>query len=207
MINYFISTGGRSDWEPEHYTIPLLGLHQVENAATAYATLELAREAGMGISRSAITKGFANVKWPGRFEIVEREPLVIVDSAHNQDSALRLRLAMDDYLNGKPIILLFGASEDKDVGGMFTYLLPRVQMVVATKSEHPRAMDPNILVELAHQYGKKAVLTTTIEEGLSEALRLAGKDKVVMIAGSIFIAAAAREILLNKKTDTEVTTE
>lgn len=200
LINEYISSGGRSDWEPEHYSIPLLGLHQVENASTAYAALECVRSAGFAITKENITKGFEAVKWPGRFEIIQHEPLVIVDSAHNQDSALRLRLAMDDYLNGKPIILLFGASEDKDVRGMFTYLLPRVQSVVATRSEHPRAMDPNILVELAHQFGKHAVFTDNIETGLSEALRLAGKEKVVMIAGSIFIAAAAREILLNNQT-------
>lgn len=200
LINEYISSGGRSDWEPEHYSIPLLGLHQVENASTAYAALECVRSAGFAITKENITKGFEAVKWPGRFEIIQHEPLVIVDSAHNQDSALRLRLAMDDYLNGKPIILLFGASEDKDVQGMFTYLLPRVQSVVATRSEHPRAMDPNILVELAHQFGKHAVFTDNIETGLSEALRLAGKEKVVMIAGSIFIAAAAREILLNNQT-------
>ena len=200
LINEYISSGGRSDWEPEHYSILLLGLHQVENASTAYAALECVRSAGFAITKENITKGFEAVKWPGRFEIIQHEPLVIVDSAHNQDSALRLRLAMDDYLNGKPIILLFGASEDKDVQGMFTYLLPRVQSVVATRSEHPRAMDPNILVELAHQFGKHAVFTDNIETGLSEALRLAGKEKVVMIAGSIFIAAAAREILLNNQT-------
>jgi dihydrofolate synthase/folylpolyglutamate synthase len=102
---------------------------------------------------------------------------------------------MDDYLNGRPIILLFGSSEDKDVRGMFSHLLPRVRMLIATKSEHPRAMDPDILVELASQFGKYAINTQSIEEGLAEAIRQAGKDAVVMVAVSIFVAAAVREIL------------
>jgi len=195
MINEYISSGGRSDWEPEHYTTPLLGFHQVQNAATAFATIQIIRESGYHIPQAAVSAGFRNVKWPGRFEILSRDPLIIIDSAHNQDSALRLRLAMDDYLNGRPIILLFGSSEDKDVRGMFSHLLPRVRLLIATRSEHPRAMEPDILVELASQFGKHAIKTQSIEEGLAEALRQAGKDAVVMVAGSIFVAAAVREII------------
>lgn len=195
LINEFISSGGRNDWDPEHYSIPLLGFHQIENAATAYAAIEIVRSKGFKISKRDISNGFRKVSWPARFELVNEKPLIIVDSAHNQDSALKLRLAMDDYLNGKPIILLFGASEDKDVRGMFANLLPRVRIVVATKSEHPRAMDPDILVELAQQYGKQSIKTLSVEEGLKEAIQLAGKDAVVVVAGSIFIAAAVREII------------
>ncbi len=200
QINDFIASGGRSVWEPEHYSIPLLGFHQIENAATAFAAIEIIRAAGYRISKNGISAGFKNVSWPGRFEIVWKNPLVVVDSAHNQDSALKLRLAMDDYLNGKPIILLFGASEDKDVRGMFSHLLPRVRTVIATRSEHPRAMNPDMLVELAQQFGKNAIKTRTVEQGLEEAMQQAGKDAVVVVAGSIFIAAAVREILLKKKT-------
>ena len=195
LINDFISSAGRTDWVPEHYTIPLLGLHQIENAATAYAAIKNLQQAGIHIPKKAISNGFESVKWPARFEIVSKDPLIIIDSAHNQDSALRLRLAMDDYLNGKPIILLFGSSEDKDVRGMFSHLLPRVKNIVATKSEHPRAMSPDMLVELANQFGKPAIKTQTIEEGLFEARRLAGKDSVIIVAGSIFVAAAVREII------------
>lgn len=195
LINEFISSGGRNDWNPEQYSIPLLGFHQIENAATAYAAIEIVRSKGFKITKRDISNGFRKVSWPARFEIVNEKPLIIVDSAHNQDSALKLRLAMDDYLNGKPIILLFGASEDKDVRGMFANLLPRVRMVVATRSEHPRAMEPDILVELAQQFGKQSIKTLSVEEGLKEAIQLAGKDAVVVVAGSIFIAAAVRGII------------
>ncbi len=197
LINEFISSGGRNDWNPEQYSIPLLGFHQIENAATAYAAIEIVRSKGFKITKRDISNGFRKVSWPARFEIVNEKPLIIVDSAHNQDSALKLRLAMDDYLNGKPIILLFGASEDKDVRGMFANLLPRVRMVVATRSEHPRAMEPDILVELAQQFGKQSIKTLSVEEGLKEAIQLAGKDAVVVVAGSIFIAAAVRGIISN----------
>lgn len=197
LVNDYISSGGRTEWEPEHFSIPLLGTHQVENAATAYATIQILRENSLTINRESISAGFARVNWPGRFEIIQKSPLIIIDSAHNQDSALRLRLAMDDYLNGKPIVLLFGSSEDKDVRGMYSHLLPRVKTLVATRSTHPRAMEPKLLVELANQFGKHAIETQTIKEGLNEAIKQAGKDAAIMVTGSIFVAAAVRDLITN----------
>jgi dihydrofolate synthase/folylpolyglutamate synthase len=193
LVDEFIESGGRRDWEPLRLTIPLLGYHQVENAATAYTGLQIARQEGLDVKEGAILRSFAQVSWPGRFEVLQRNPPVIVDSAHNQDSALRLRLALDDYLPGQPVILVFGASEDKDIHGMFAELIPRVRQVIATQSEHPRAINSDKLVELAHQFGCPARAITPVENALSWALELAGQEAAVVVAGSIFVAAAARE--------------
>ncbi len=119
--------------------------------------------------------------------------MLIVDSAHNRDSALKLRLAIEDYLPGKPVILLFGASEDKDINGMFAELMPRVKRVIATQSIHPRAIEAQKLVDLAHTYGVPAQAVLPLEKALETALELAGADSVVLAAGSLFIAAAVRE--------------
>jgi dihydrofolate synthase/folylpolyglutamate synthase len=178
---------------PAELTVPLLGYHQVENAATAYAALKIASQEGIKISDEAILQGMAAVCWPGRFEILNRKPLLVVDSAHNRDSAAKLRLAIDDYLEDKSVILLFGVSEDKDVSGMFAELLPRVRQVIATQSIHPRAMDANKLVELAYQFGKPAEAVLPVELALRKALVLAGQDEAVVVAGSLFVAAAVRE--------------
>ena len=86
--------------------------------------------------------GFAKVKWPARFEVVRREPPVIFDSAHNQDSFARLRQALDDYFPGRQVYLIFGASEDKNIPGMFSEIKPKVKRMFVTKSIHPRALDP-----------------------------------------------------------------
>jgi len=192
QVDEFINSSGRLDWEPDRFEIPLLGYHQIENAATAYAALKIARDHGIKITNKNILDGFSKVKWPARFEILRREPPVIVDSAHNRDSALRLRLALDDYLPDLPIILVFGASEDKDIEGMFAELLPRVDRVIATKSIHPRAIEPGELIKLAHRFGKQAIACATVEEALFEANRLAQREAAILITGSIFIAAAAR---------------
>lgn len=179
--------------DAEHLDIPLLGAHQVENAVTAYAALlEFSRRA-LPISAGSIQKGFAQITWPGRFEILQRQPPVVVDSAHNRDSAKRLRQALDDYFPGMPVIMVFGASEDKDIAGMFAELSPRVNEVIATKSFHPRAIEPELLVEIANQYGKPVKIVSDIPDALMVALELAGSDKLTLATGSIFVVAATRE--------------
>jgi dihydrofolate synthase/folylpolyglutamate synthase len=187
----FLIWQGESD--PVTLTIPLLGLHQVENAAAAWAALQTARAEGLHMDDEAIRLGFAQVEWPGRFELLRREPPLIVDSAHNRDSAQRLAQALDDYLPGRPVVLLFGVSEDKDVDGMFAELMPRVREVVATQSIHPRAMDAQKLVALAEAHGRPAQAVLPLETAVEAALQAAGDSGVVVAAGSLFIAAAVRE--------------
>jgi dihydrofolate synthase/folylpolyglutamate synthase len=194
LVDLFIESGGQTDWQPVRLHIPLLGYHQVQNAATAYAALQVAKEQGLPVSQEAICGGFARVEWPGRFEVLQRSPLLIVDSAHNRDSALRLRLALDDYFPGRAAILLFGASEDKDITGMFEELIPRVSRVVVTQSVHPRALDAEELVALAHRYGCPAQSFVPVEAALAAALDLAEREEALVVAaGSLFLAAAVRE--------------
>jgi dihydrofolate synthase/folylpolyglutamate synthase len=177
------------------YEIPLLGYHQIQNAVTAYAALQVAREEGLAVTEEGIRTGFQTAVWPGRFEILQRSPLLVIDSAHNRDSALRLRLTLDDYLPAKPVILVYGASEDKDIPGMFSELLPRVKRMVATQSVHPRAANADNLVTLAHKYGTPARAVVPVEKALELALELAEQeDAAVVAAGSLFIAAAVRTV-------------
>ena len=189
---YIESGGDNQDWEPQRIHIPLLGAHQVVNAATAYAALLTARGRGLDFRVAEVVRGFGTVTWPARFELLNRTPPIVIDSAHNRDSALKLRLAMDDYFPGLPVIMVFGASEDKDITGMFAEILPRVRRVIATKSIHPRAIDPETLVDLAHQFGKPAQAHETVEEALEEAIRAAEREAVILVCGSLFVAAGAR---------------
>lgn len=180
------------DQEPLKLTIPLLGMHQVANAATAYVALQVAAQAGLFISDDHILKGFRQTVWPGRFEILQRDPFVVVDSAHNRDSALHLRQTLDDYLPGKRVTMIFGASEDKDISGMFAELLPRVQRLVVVKSFHPRAADPETLADLARAYGCPVSIIPDVAIAITETLDQAKPEEVILVAGSIFVAAGAR---------------
>lgn len=173
--------------------IPLLGPHQVENAATAYAALLVARNEGLSIPDEAIQRGFAGVEWMGRFEILRQDPPLILDSAHNQDSALRLVQTLHTYFPGKRILLVFGASEDKDIAGMFAELLPATDLLIASQSIHPRALEAGKLVEMAQAYGKEALAIVPLEEAMRVALEKAGSDGLVLVTGSLFVVAAARQ--------------
>jgi dihydrofolate synthase / folylpolyglutamate synthase len=192
-MNVYLESNEGQDWQPTRLEIPLLGYHQVENAVTAYAALHTASERGLVLTDDHIRTGFKQVEWPGRFEILRRDPPLVVDSAHNRDSALKLRLALSDYFSGYPIVLVIGASEDKDLIGMFAELAPNARQVIATQAVHPRATDPQLLVDLAHQFGRPALAVPGVAEALEVALSQAGNDALILVAGSIFLAAAARD--------------
>lgn len=174
-------------------SLPLLGPHQAENAATAYIALQVVRQAGFDISDKAIQKGFSHVKWPGRFQILSRKPLLIIDSAHNKDSAKRLKETILEYLPKKKLTLIFGASEDKDIKGMFGELLPLADEAIMTQSIHPRAMDSGRLVDLAAGYPAKIKKIVPIEKAIETALKKSRPDDIIIGTGSIFIAAAILE--------------
>ena len=180
------------DQDPVKITIPLLGAHQVDNAATAYVALQIAAQHGLMISEEHILAGFRQVSWPGRFEILRRDPFLIVDSAHNRDSVLRLRQTIDDYLPGKPVTLIFGASEDKDISGMFAELLPRIQRVIVVKSFHPRAADPERLAALVRGEKLPVTIIPDVADAVASALHTADPDEILLVAGSIFVASGAR---------------
>jgi dihydrofolate synthase/folylpolyglutamate synthase len=165
--------------------LPLLGLHQVENAVNAYTAL---KTSGIGISDQSIQKGFSQVKWHARFEILRQEPPVVIDSAHNRDSARRLRETLDEYFPERPIILLFCALEDKDIVGMLEELKPRVERVVATRADHPRAPSVESIAEQVMKAAISVEAVTPVEAALERALELAGEQKMVLSAGSVAFA-------------------
>ncbi len=176
--------------------LPLLGIHQIENAATAYAALKMSN---LNISDASIQKGFAEVRWPARFEVVRREPPVIFDSAHNQDSFARLRQALDDYFPNLPAYLIFGASEDKNIPGMFLEIKPKVKRLFVTKSTHPRALEPEKILELARQVEIPNEVAVTVNIALTRALEMSEKDgSIVLSAGSMFVTAEVMSAWKNR---------
>jgi dihydrofolate synthase/folylpolyglutamate synthase len=174
-------------------SIPLLGSHQVVNAVTAYAALTVFNKKGFIIDLNDIKRGFAKVFWPGRFEILQKSPPVILDCAHNRDSALKLRLSLEKYFPGKSVMLIFGASEDKDIQGMFIELMPMVHEMLVVKSFHPRAIEPTKLMEIVQPFGCPVQIVDQIPDALEKAVQLAGDKMAVLVTGSIFVVAEARK--------------
>jgi len=168
-------------------TIPLLGEHQIENAATAYTAL---KTSGIELSDSSVQNGFSQVKWRARFEIAKRHPTIIFDSAHNQDSFVKLRLTLDEYFPGQQVYLIFGASEDKNLPGMFEEMKTKIKKLIVTRADHPRALQPEQIIELANQAEVESEAVTPVESALVRALELSKNDgSIVLSAGSMFVTA------------------
>ncbi|MGD0749944.1 MAG: folylpolyglutamate synthase/dihydrofolate synthase family protein [Anaerolineales bacterium] len=165
--------------------IPLLGTHQMANAATAYAAL---RASGLNLSEESMQRGFASVRWPCRFDIVRREPPIVLDSAHNIDSARRLRETLDDYFPGRPIVWVFSILEDKDAQGMLVELKPRITQVIATQTDHPRVLEAQKIIDLVQPTGIPVEVVRPASAALERAIELAGARGVVLVAGSVAFA-------------------
>jgi dihydrofolate synthase/folylpolyglutamate synthase len=192
--------------------IRLLGRHQLTNATTAVAILWELHEQGVAISEDALRRGLAQARWPGRFEVLNQNPVLVVDSAHNADSATKLRAALAEWFPRPPrkrLALVFGASADKDIdgmlhafltpdpanpkGGLGSKMLP-ADKVIVTKSYHPRAADLASLADHVRTLSPNSPISVhdNLDSALTEALAWAGSDDLVCITGSIFVVAQAR---------------
>jgi dihydrofolate synthase/folylpolyglutamate synthase len=182
------------------FRIPLLGLHQLVNAATAYAAL---KASGLSVSDEAIQKGFSQVKWPARFEVARREPPVIFDSAHNDDSFAKLRETLETYFPSKQVYLIFGASEDKNIPGMFREMKPKIRKLIVTRADHPRALEVEKIQSLADTLEVPNEAVTPVSAALSRALELSANDgSIVLSAGSMFVTAEVMAAWKRTKFDT-----
>ena len=180
------------------FTTQLLGRHQLENAVTAFAALQAVNRTGLSVSEQAVQRGFSSVRWPGRFEVFDGEPMVIFDGAHNRYSAQRLAQTIEDYLPGKPVALVFGASEDKDIAGMFAELLPKVDYVLLVRADHPRAAAVQDLSNLAADYACPVSVIDSPADFYRQASELIGNDGVILVTGSLYVVGQLRYLWLQK---------
>ena len=172
-------------------SIPLLGDFQLENAATAVAALEILASEGVAVSHSDIAQGLARVKWPGRFQILQHQPTVLIDGAHNVASMERLVSNIKAYFPHKKIFLVFGTSCDKDIPGIINELVSLSPYAIVTQASHSRAAPLPILVAEFTKRGIKPETKETVNEAISRALSLAGQTGIVCVTGSLFIVAEA----------------
>ncbi|HVO43527.1 MAG TPA: cyanophycin synthetase, partial [Aggregatilineales bacterium] len=181
----------------DRYWTPLLGEHQVINAATALAALHFVRQAGFSIRDDAIRTGLRLVDWPGRFEIVRHTPGIVLDVAHNGESAERLAQALTAVFAGKKITFIFGAFTDKDVPGMFHALLPLATNLVLMQALNPRAYSTDQLADLARQsgYSRPIAMLPAAQDALAYAEQQTGADDVICVTGSVAVVGEMRSVL------------
>jgi dihydrofolate synthase/folylpolyglutamate synthase len=169
----------------------LLGEHQVANAATAVGVAEILTLGGVKISTEAVKRGIEKSRWPGRLEIISKEPLVVVDGAHNAASARALAVAVKKIFKYNKLALVLGISSDKDIPGVLAELVPISDTVILTKAAiKERAAEPQEIKKYIK--GKKPVITESVEEALEKARYIAGKGDMILVTGSLFVVGQAR---------------
>jgi len=176
--------------------IPLLGAHQMKNAAVVLATVEILTQKGYHISRQNIYDGLRDVSWPGRFDIVSRQPLFIIDGGHNPQCIEALVKNIGDYLAGKRVIALTGVLADKDYGDMYRPVMPLVEQFVCVTPPNPRRLPAQELAGHLSQVGAKATACDEIADGVRLAVTLAGNDGAVLCFGSLYTIGAIRDALM-----------
>ena len=170
-------------------TIPLLGDHQIENAAAAVTAIECLINQGNRILKEQILSGMAGVQWPGRLQILRTNPVLIVDGAHNADSCRRLKEAIIKYFKYEHLILIVGTSVDKDITGIAEELCTLADIIIVTRSQHPRSAGTDVLLGKFTCKNNKTYVARDVATALETAYLLADKNDLICATGSLFIIA------------------
>ncbi len=182
--------------------ISLRGRYQLLNAATALAAVELLAAEGFVVSDDAVIKGLAETSWPGRLELLQKEPLVILDGAHNPAAMEKLAEAVPYYYNYERLILLIGILADKDMSTMLKSILPLSDSVVFTRPLLPRAADPQKIADFAvdhFKFNKDYYVIADYRQALDKAFELAEPEDAILVAGSLYTVSDIRAYYFIRK--------
>lgn len=178
--------------------LPLLGHHQVINAATAVAAAEALRDRGIPFVREAVRTGLEGVQWPARIEVLQDRPLVVLDVAHNPASIGALRQVLEEQFHGRRIILVFGMIATHDYRASTSLIAPLADVAIVTSPHHLRPLPASVLAEEVRRYVARVEVLEDRFAAVERALALAKPDDVVVVTGSFFLVGEIRDALQRK---------
>ena len=176
--------------------ISLLGDHQISNAALALAALDILRREGFPVSEDAVRKGMKTAVWPGRFEVFQKRPLVIIDGAHNPDGARVLKKTLKKLAGGRKITMVVGILEDKDWETMVKEFAEVADRIVVVRPDSPRALNEQELAAAILRIHDRVHVFRHVREGMEFALATSEINDIICAAGSLVTAAEARSVIL-----------
>lgn len=184
----------RGAWQQEWH-IQLLGRHQLQNAATALATLWVLQEQGVGVSAEARVRGLATATWPGRLQIISRRPFILVDGAHNDDGVR----ALEAFLQEQPglprgDVLVLAMKQDKDVGEMAARIVPRFRCVIVTEGNYDPADAEQLAAVLARQHPHVEAIKN-VAQAAARARSYQASDGMMLVTGSLYMIGGAMAAL------------
>jgi dihydrofolate synthase/folylpolyglutamate synthase len=183
------------DWHLGDLRTPLLGRHQLLNAATALGALELlARQRHCRLSPDQISEGLLRTRWPGRLEWLSRRPPILLDGAHNPAGAIVLRRALQEEFTYDRLILVLGIMADKDLHGMVATLAPLAEHIILTRPRYERAAAPEVLLEAGERFRQRMEVIETVDGALARAREIARPNDLVVVTGSLYFIGEVKEI-------------
>ncbi|HIJ54755.1 MAG TPA: bifunctional folylpolyglutamate synthase/dihydrofolate synthase [Deltaproteobacteria bacterium] len=173
----------------------LSGPHQIRNAALVLAACECLMQKKVSLTLEQIKSGLLDTKWPGRLEIVQQRPLVILDGAHNFMAARALKKHLTQALKDRKITMVIGILDDKPYQAMLKSLLPGCHRVIVTKARIDRALPVETLYEAARRHVSNTKIIPDVADALNYAIKTTHKKDAVCVAGSLYVVGEAKEAI------------
>ncbi len=183
----------RGNRQFENLFIPIPGEPQRINAVTAMTAADLISKHGLDIPDKAIEKGLAGLRWPARFQRTKKNPDLVLDGAHNQESARHLRETLQHVYPGRKVTAILGLGKDKDVEGFLTELGPALSKVLITRSRTMKAADPERIEVSLAPLGVEVARTSSVAEAMELAAHGASAEEVILVTGSFYVISEAMQ--------------
>lgn len=176
------------------FKLRLLGDHQVINACLAFGGINILSSKGVNVNLQHIRKGLENTYWPGRFEIINRRPYIVLDGAHNTEAIKRLRDTLRVYFPDRELVLILGVMADKDWRSIIKELTPGARMVLACDIESKRACPAEVIARESRRFNMDVNAFGSVKEAIDMAMEKAGDNDIICITGSLYLVGEARKI-------------
>jgi dihydrofolate synthase/folylpolyglutamate synthase len=177
--------------------ITLLGSHQTKNAAVAIKALECIGQKGYNITETIIRNGLLKTKWNGRFEVLKKQPVFLIDGAHNTEGATALAQSLVKYFPGKKITFILGFIKEKDFKPVVETLIPLANKVVTVTPNDPRGIPSEELAVFIEGYNIDVTASSTIKAAVEDCLKYAKDQDIICACGSLYYIGEVRSILCN----------
>ena len=178
-----------------HIHLPLIGSHQVKNAALVLTAVEELQRAGLSIPDEAVYEGMAAVRWPARMELLSEQPVFLLDGGHNPHGFHAAAETLKELFPDRKVKVMIGVMADKDHGDMILQLLPQAKCFVTVRPDSPRAMDAEALAEEIRALGGQAESAGSVQDGVERMLREAEPEDVLLAIGSLYMAGDVRNAM------------
>ncbi len=190
-LKYSIDDGFSFEYKGVSLKAPIHGEYQIDNLATICKTLDILRKK-INIPIKSIQEGMAEIYIPCRMEIMHKNPLVILDSAHNPAGADKLSQFIRNHLRDRNIIGIIGAFKDKDVKSMIFETTDLFEKIITVEPKSKRAMPLEKLTKIASEYNDNVLACESVDQALREALKNTNEDACVVMFGSFSIMRDAK---------------